>query len=119
MARREGLLVTARAANMGLKQHDGQASAELQSVNQQLADVEDAFDELYDLLRPGADRLAGRRTRSALLELADARLAAVRRLTDQLAGAVGAARVAISAPHATVGEQVESRLIIRTRHLTK
>jgi hypothetical protein len=119
VARREGLLVSANAAGMRLSQPGGPTAAELRTVDEQLADVEDALDELYDLLRPGADRLAARRTRSALLELADARLGFVRGLTDQLAGPAGAARVAIAAPHAAVGDTVESRLIIRTRHLAK
>jgi hypothetical protein len=119
VTRREGLLVSANAASMRLSQPGGPTAAELRTVDEQLADVEDALDELYDLLRPGADRLAARRTRSALLELADARLGFVRGLTDQLAGPAGAARVAIAAPHPAVGDTLESRLIIRTRHLAK
>ena len=51
---------------------------ELRAVDRDIAATEDALDSLYDLLRPGADRQAGRRTRAASLELADARLEVVK-----------------------------------------
>jgi hypothetical protein len=51
---------------------------QLRAVDRDIAATEDALDRLYDLLRPGADRQAGRRTRAASLELADARLDAVK-----------------------------------------
>jgi uncharacterized protein involved in outer membrane biogenesis len=47
---------------------------QLRQTERQLADTEQACDQLYELLRPGADRQAGRRTRGAAMEIAQARL---------------------------------------------
>jgi hypothetical protein len=52
--------------------------AKLRDVARQLSAAEDALDRVYELLRPGADRQADRRTRAAALEIAQARLDAVR-----------------------------------------
>ena len=46
-------------------------------MDRELAATEDAMDRVYDLLRPGADRQADRRTRAACLEVAQDRLKAV------------------------------------------
>jgi hypothetical protein len=62
----------------------------LRSADAELARTDDALDRLYDLLRPGADREADRRTRAAALAIGQERLEAVRR---QLARA-GAEQVA-------------------------
>jgi hypothetical protein len=53
----------------------------LRTIDRELADTEAAMDSAYDLLRPGANRQALRRTRSATLAIARARLDAV---TDYL-----------------------------------
>jgi hypothetical protein len=53
-------------------------AAELRGVDRELASTEQALDRLYDLLRPGAERQADRRTRAACIELADERLATIR-----------------------------------------
>jgi hypothetical protein len=53
--------------------------ARLQAVDREVARTEDALDRAYDLLRPGADRQAERRTRAAALEMARDRLGVVRR----------------------------------------
>ena len=50
----------------------------LRTINRQLAYTENAMDYAYDLLRPGADRQAIRRTRAATLAIARARIEAVR-----------------------------------------
>ena len=50
------------------------AVTQLRALDQQLSQTEDALDKLYDMLRPGADRQAGRRTRAAGLELGQNRL---------------------------------------------
>jgi hypothetical protein len=51
-----------------------QIVSRLRSIDQQIAQTEDALDKVYDLLRPGAERQATRRTRAASLELAQHRL---------------------------------------------
>ena len=50
----------------------------LRTINRQLAYTENAMDYAYDLLRPGADRQAMRRTRAATLAIARARTEAIR-----------------------------------------
>jgi hypothetical protein len=50
----------------------------LRTINRQLAYTENAMDYAYDLLRPGADRQAMRRTRAAALAIARARLDTIR-----------------------------------------
>ncbi len=50
----------------------------LRTINRQLADNDDALDHIYDFLKVGSDRQALRRTRSASLAIAKARLDAVR-----------------------------------------
>lgn len=50
----------------------------LRTINRQLAYTENAMDYAYDLLRPGADRQALRRTRAATLAIARTRIDTVR-----------------------------------------
>jgi hypothetical protein len=50
----------------------------LLAADRELAATEAALDQVYDLLRPGAERQADRRTRAAALNLAEARLDAVK-----------------------------------------
>lgn len=50
----------------------------LRAVDRELANTEDSLDRLYDMLRPGADRQAPRRTRSAAIDIGQARLDAVK-----------------------------------------
>ncbi len=52
--------------------------ARLRQIDLELAQTENGLDRLYDLLRPGADRQAPRRTRAACLEIGRQRLEAVR-----------------------------------------
>jgi len=54
-----------------------QTVTQLRQIEQQIASIEVACDELYDLLRPGSSRLAARRTRGAAMEIAQRRLDAV------------------------------------------
>lgn len=57
-----------------------EAIAKLREVEAQLAVTEEALDRVYDLTMPGADRQAQRRTRSASLEIAEARLEAMKQM---------------------------------------
>jgi hypothetical protein len=50
----------------------------LRDTDRELAQNEDALDRVYELMRPGAERQASRRTRQACLDLARDRLQAVR-----------------------------------------
>ncbi|HEY2586057.1 MAG TPA: DUF748 domain-containing protein, partial [Tepidisphaeraceae bacterium] len=68
-------LVTLVAAGGGSASPDLER---LRAVEQELAGIEDGLDRLYELLRPGADRLSGRRARRAALQIAQAREDAVR-----------------------------------------
>ena len=73
--------VAGRARAFFASRADTQAAgtlSQLHSIDRELAQTEDALDKLYELLRPGADRQAERRTRSASLDLAWARLDAVK-----------------------------------------
>jgi hypothetical protein len=54
------------------------ARERLSAADRELGVLEDVLDRAHDLLRPGAERQAGRRTREACLGLARERLAAVR-----------------------------------------
>ncbi|MCC6240544.1 MAG: DUF748 domain-containing protein [Phycisphaerales bacterium] len=51
---------------------------ELRRLDQSIARLENGLDQLYDMLRPGSDRQAPRRTRAAALNLGQTRLDAVR-----------------------------------------
>jgi hypothetical protein len=51
---------------------------QLRQLDLEIANTENALDELYDMQRPGADRQATRRMRSAALELGRLRLEAVK-----------------------------------------
>jgi hypothetical protein len=62
------------------KNETAQAIQRLRTIDQQLSDVNDALDQAYDLLRPGADRQAMRRTRAAALSISNERLDALKDL---------------------------------------
>jgi hypothetical protein len=52
----------------------------LRAIERELARTEDGLDRAYDLLRPGADRQAPRRTRAAALDLSRDRVGVVRQM---------------------------------------
>jgi len=51
---------------------------QLRELDRQIASTEDALDRLYEMLKPGADRQADRRTRAAAIEIGQSRLDAIR-----------------------------------------
>lgn len=53
---------------------------QLRAIDRQIAQTETALDEVYDLLRPGADRQAPRRTKAAAIVIAAARLESTKAL---------------------------------------
>jgi hypothetical protein len=92
LAERAGVAGQAKARLIG-GGDDGSAAAtlvRLRALDAQVAQTEDALDHVYDLLRPGAERQAARRTRAACLEVGQARLTAAR---DALLAACTAAGV--------------------------
>lgn len=114
LARRIALLPAAQTQAIRANE-ETDALSQLRDVQVQLAGLDDAMDSLYDLLRPGADRTAGRRTRAAALELADWRLNAVRRALAKIGGAAGTSRTGIAVPRADVADVEQSRLVIHVR----
>jgi hypothetical protein len=77
--------VAGRARGFFASRADTEAAStvsQLHSIDRELAQTEDALDKLYELLRPGADRQAERRTRAASLDVAWARLDAVKAQLD-------------------------------------
>src|SRR5262249_40512112 len=51
---------------------------QLRELDRQIAQAEDALDGVYEMLKPGADRQADRRTRAAAIEIGQARLDAIK-----------------------------------------
>jgi hypothetical protein len=54
------------------------AVAQLRAIDREIAQNEDALDRVYDLLRPGAERQAARRTRAAAIEIGRQRIDQIR-----------------------------------------
>jgi hypothetical protein len=120
LAMRDQLIGPARAQVYGLDlPQQEQAVQQLRAVQQELADVEDAFDRLYDLQRRGADLQAPRRTRSAAIDLADARLQQVRALVRDVAGPVAAERVRVGVARFQPAETEQSTLEVQVARRVK
>jgi len=108
LARRRDALLTARLdatsqvrALLASTDTDDAARAieRLRTINRQLAYTENAMDYAYDLLRPGADRQAMRRTRAATLAIARARIETIREfLIANGRGAIDASRISQANP---------------------
>ena len=115
LGRRDDLFLRARAAALSTGPSltlPDESLVAYRDLQRELADVDDALDRLYDLQRPGAERQADRRTRSAALELADARLARVRANVKALGDAAAAERVRVGVPRFAPGDGRPSRLVI-------
>jgi hypothetical protein len=95
---RSALAGTARAElAWGSPQTASATIAQLRTLDQQVAQNDDALDRLYGMLRPGADRQAARRTRGACLEYGRERLDAVKQALIA-AGLTDMDRVHIASP---------------------
>jgi hypothetical protein len=115
LLRRDELLVRARTAAFGLPVSTGRPEASLaayRQVNLDLAGVEDSLDRLYDLLRPGAERQADRRTRSAAVELADARLALARWSVQSICGPAASDQVRVGTARFAQAGETQSALVV-------
>ena len=112
-ARAAALTATGDAAGGDARAGSGGARlAEYRTVASELAAAEEALDRLYDFQRPGAERLADRRTRAAAIELADARLARVRAAAAAALGEAAVERVRVGASRFTTHGDGASRLVI-------
>lgn len=85
----------------------------LRSVQSELASVEQSFDFVFDLLRPGADRDASRRARAAALSLANARLQSVRSLVETVTGKAAAERVRVGVARFNPSGDAASHLVVK------
>jgi hypothetical protein len=113
LLRRDELLGPARAA--ALQARGGAqvvAVRDYRDVSAELAAAEDALDRLYEFQRPGADRLADRRTRAAAVELADGRLTRVRSMVQALGNASAVERVRVGTSRFVSHGGGPSRLVI-------
>jgi hypothetical protein len=88
-----------------------QTIVQLRRLERELADVETASDELYNLLSPGADRQAARRTRGAAVEIARRRLDAVSDLFRQRLQSYDQ-RVRVIAPQYNPGTNEAGRVYV-------
>jgi hypothetical protein len=87
---------------------------ELRRLDVDLGRTEDALDNIYQLLRPGADRRRDKRTKAACLELARLRLAVARtRLLAEL-GSEFAGRIELRRPRFAPAEGVEGGMVVVT-----
>jgi hypothetical protein len=100
----------------GIDAGPASALSRLRTLDREIAETEDALDHVYDLLRPGAERQAARRTRAACIELGKARLEAAQatlitalRASDEESAD---ARVRVVAAQASPGEAPTGRVTI-------
>jgi hypothetical protein len=79
---REQIASAARATIVASADKKAAAAAteQARAIESRIAATEDALDHVYEFTRPGAERQADRRTRAASLEIADARLRALKEM---------------------------------------
>jgi hypothetical protein len=76
---REGIVAETRAHYaVGRQTEAADATTRLRAIDRELGLTEDALDQLYELLRPGAERRRDKRTRTACLDIAERRLETLR-----------------------------------------
>jgi hypothetical protein len=113
LLRRDELLGPARAAAFQARGGDQVVAVrEYRDASSELAAAEDALDRLYEFQRPGADRLADRRTRAAAIEIADGRLTSVRSVVQALGDASAAERVRVGSSRFVSHGEGSSRLVV-------
>jgi hypothetical protein len=81
---------------------------QLRDVDRELSATEDALDRVYELLRPGADRQADRRTRAVALVIAQQRLEAVHAALLAAGGAQLDQRIRVTRAQFAAPEQADS-----------
>jgi uncharacterized protein involved in outer membrane biogenesis len=88
------------------------ALQQLREKDQQIAELETSLDQLLDLLRPGADRQATRRTRAACLQISAARTQAVQRLLVNPRERISSDRIHVSTDRMSEPPAPHGRVII-------
>lgn len=78
LTRRATLSAEARARYASQSEAAEDLAARVRTIDRQLAQIQTSLDQLYELLRPGAEARADRRTRTAALAVARERLELVR-----------------------------------------
>ena len=81
--------------------------AQLQALDHERAAVEQALDDLFSFIRPGAERRADMRTRNAALALADQRLERIRLEIVNRVGTAASKRVDVRRPRYRKGTEEE------------
>jgi hypothetical protein len=106
IAQREQVASAARATIVASADKKAAAAAieRLREVESQLAATEDALDRVYELTAPGAARQADRRTRTASLQIAEARLNAIKQLIVAAGVPDAQNRVVVTKPQFTQTE---------------
>jgi hypothetical protein len=103
-------IVHTLAAGLGAEARRARLRA--QEVETEMGLLENAFDRLYDLLRPGADRYAPKRIRKACVELGQARLGKVRKALLGIAPAGTEERVRVERARVDVSEEETGAVIL-------
>ncbi|MEM7515691.1 MAG: hypothetical protein AAF368_02035, partial [Planctomycetota bacterium] len=99
IAERDDLALEARSLlAVGRSEEAETAATQVRAIDTDLSVTETALDEILQLLRPGAERRADRRTRRFGLELANLRLADVRRRLEALPVRSIAGRLTVRRP---------------------
>ncbi len=75
---RRAIAAAGVSADLGSGGADEWEVAELRALDQKIVANDDSLERLLDMTRPGANLLAGRRTKAAAIDIASARLEAVR-----------------------------------------
>ncbi len=90
------------------------AMQQLAAIDRELAGTEDSLDQVCDLLRPGAEKQAERRTRSVALRIAEVRLAEVKAMLLASGLPEIADRVKVVAPRFNPGQDADGLVLITT-----
>ncbi|MDP9175054.1 MAG: DUF748 domain-containing protein [Planctomycetota bacterium] len=95
------------------------AVAHLRDLNRAFIATEDALDRVYDLLRPGADRQAVRRTKAACLRIGEDRLIALRDLLLTPAIASSGNRIVLAHPTSKAAASARGKIVITIGYIKK
>jgi hypothetical protein len=91
------------------------AAEDLRALDTRLAAVEAALRPVLGLLRDDAENHTDRRTRAACLQIAEARLEAVRGWLAERAGPKAAARIQIRRPRSDGGQEAAGAVVVTPR----
>lgn len=113
LSERADLVGTARGEVAALGPTGAQATlTQLRTLDQRLSRAESSLDMLYEMLRPGAERQAARRTKAAAVEIGERRLEAIKQMIVASGVRDAENRVTIINPSATPGDTERGRVEI-------